>query len=303
MNLFHTDPLKLAAMSIKEYDRQTGQHTVALLHSTTDKSEHDRIVTALESKIKSLNGKVDRIGYDNSLLELDNKSLVNQAQPYFTLRDEHGIEAIDLTLSRKKMLDKYCKPYEEKIQEHVDEIKTLRENLRDAEKRANTSEGTLSTMEESYEDHLTSLQITIDEYEEGVPKTRRLKSIKLKKPRAPRASRAALQTNTVVRKMHMFTKKDYSINALKFSSSTTEKNGFKYKGFLQLITSTCLTESVTKFAKEMGYDAKEGVIMADPSVNVASVEDIYCKFISKNISKKQTKYGYDISPTDSLCRY
>ena len=114
MHLYHTDPMKLAATAVEEYDRQNNTHSIAVIKTTDSKEEYDEMVERMQSQIDQLENDKQIVVQRNFRLTDVNKQLDNahfnlceQTKGFIALRDEHGIsDPTELTLTRKQMLDK-----------------------------------------------------------------------------------------------------------------------------------------------------------------------------------------------------
>jgi len=162
MNLFHMDPMKLAAMAVQEHDRQTGTKTTAFFKSTDNNDEHiedlkeqleyvkkqveehnatiidqnNHIITLEQltekqtKHIQRLKDNVYQITYEKETLIKDNQSLSEQFAPVRALMNDHpGTNVGQLALTRKAMLDKNIYPLEKELEAKDTTIKTLQEQL------------------------------------------------------------------------------------------------------------------------------------------------------------------------------
>ena len=162
MNLFHMDPMKLAAMAVQEHDRQTGTKTTAFFKSTDNNDEHiedlkeqleyvkkqveehnaiiidqnNHIITMEQltekqtKHIQRLKDNVYQITYEKETLIKDNQSLSEQFAPVRALMNDHpGTDVGQLALTRKQMLDKNIYPLEKELEAKDTTIKTLQEQL------------------------------------------------------------------------------------------------------------------------------------------------------------------------------
>lgn len=296
--MFHQDPLKMAGVAIKEYDKQTGQHTVAVLHSTDSIDEHNRIVELLERKIATLTSSVHRITYDKSLLEIDNKSLIEQAQPFFALRDTHGIDFNDI-VKTSTLLDRFVLTHDEKMSEQLDEIKALKKTLKESERALERMTNQLDAAEETYDDQIVELHGIIDELATGKCKSKIVSVRKKKKLAPPKIVNKPVATGAV----YMFTKKTHICTSIKIASNDVERDGFKYKGVIIFSSPVVIEETINSYIKNTNYTCNGCVISAEPSVTTSTVELGYCKHHAGIISNKKTKYGYNVSLNDSICDY
>jgi hypothetical protein len=216
MNLFHTDPMKLAAMAVQEHDRQTGTKTTAFFKSTDDDDEHaenlkkqiedleldlegknatifdqaGKIITLEELKkrqvilIQRLKDNVYMIKYEKELLLKDNRSLESQFAPVRALMNDHpGIEIDHLALTRKAMLDKNMYPLEKELAEKDVVIKTLQEQLQAERKEKDEAYDELSIAQGTHDEEARDRDEYIEQLESGC-------TFKKKKKKATKATKA-----------------------------------------------------------------------------------------------------------------
>jgi hypothetical protein len=123
MFLFHSDPMKLAAMSIKEYDNQNSTYTTALISTTDSKSEYDIEIGRMKKYISQLKNR-------NSMLEFDNMEIREQTKLFVELRDDHGVEHITSTLATKReWLTEYVEPLQRRIAELNSTIEAMNQKI------------------------------------------------------------------------------------------------------------------------------------------------------------------------------
>jgi hypothetical protein len=335
MNMYHTDPMKMASMAIQEYDRQTGQHTVAVLHSTADEQEHKRIVASMQARIQQLKDNNQLVEYEKQNILMDNLSIRTQAEPFFALRDEHGItDVAEIALSRKKMLDKHTKQHDIKIEEKDRTIERLRSQLE--VQVASTAEKckmltSLSDEVEELEHERNTLELQI---ENGGGRTR---SRKPKKTTA-KARRDALllkdtvdKTNTLTNTMSdrylticssssppsntasLYTKREpgFLVAAMVPGKSSNFKTlGYSFRGRIHLIDKPAehyieeyraAITSGNPGATDTLENTGRTLLCKVPSFD--AFERSFTDHFIKHISKKTTASEYKIAPNECLCSY
>jgi hypothetical protein len=137
LTMYHEDPLKMAHTAIKKHDEMTGLHTVAVLHSTDDIDEHNRVLEEMQHRVKELERENEHLTHTSHLLEIDKKALASdnssireQALPFFALRDAHGVKDItNITMNRKQMLDKHMAIFDLEMSDRDNKIRELTTEL------------------------------------------------------------------------------------------------------------------------------------------------------------------------------
>jgi hypothetical protein len=295
MNMYHTDPLKLAAMAIKESDRQTGMHTVAVLHSTHDKKEHDEIVARLEARVKALNMSHDQINHRNGLLEIDNFRINEQAKPFFALRDEHNISIADLVQDKHLLLDRHKEPLKQKIKDQTIEIGTLKKEAKKAQEEITKRDKEIACMENSHNDELMNLHYDMD----NMTDSKRVKKTKTPRKKATRTTKKNSKKEYTC--IGIFTKKSWAGNEISFvpGNKSTYKD-HKCKGHIQL--STAISEKkINQFVidNSVSYDEYTVTVRINDSIDV--IEAKFCAQFP--VHEKKILTGYSVGISDNLCHF
>lgn len=188
MNLFHTNPLKLAQVAIQEHDTQNNVHTVAVLHTTDNKNEHDDLVARLETQVATLTNEKalvvrnnnllrdanSKIKYHNSTLELDNLSIRDQTKSFIKLRDAYGLDAaVSTMMDKKQWLDKHMAPLEEKIEHYEQTIDQLQEELSMSRRHTSDLHRDLTVINATRDEEQLDYEETLEALESGNSRARR----------------------------------------------------------------------------------------------------------------------------------
>lgn len=348
MNMYHTDPMKLAAMAIQEHDRQTGTKTTALLKSTDDDNEHvknlteqleyvmkqveennatiidqnNKIITLEEltqiqtKTIQKIKDNVYKITYDNHLLSIDNVSLLEQFKPVRDLMIDHpNVDISQLAQTRKVMLDKHVLPLEEKLTAKDDTIKTLQDRVNFERREKEKMIEELSTMQESYDDEIRSLQ---DEPRRTRSRSTRRSNKKSrsskgqkrsnKKSSKPKSSiTSALEPNTCSQ-LSIYTKRDhegYHFALVPGRSTDFKKFKYVYRGIIMLEETQTADYYITDFAKNnrKEYDSFSGFTFILSTHTPVSFERIFSNYFDDNILQKIIAVGYTVKKHDTVCSY
>jgi uncharacterized coiled-coil protein SlyX len=348
MNMYHTDPMKLAAMAIQEHDRQTGTKTTALLKSTDDDNEHvknlteqleyvmkqveennatiidqnNKIITLEEltqiqtKTIQKIKDNVYKITYDNHLLSIDNVSLLEQFKPVRDLMIDHpNVDISQLAQTRKVMLDKHVLPLEEKLTAKDDTIKTLQDRVNFERREKEKMIEELSTMQESYDDEIRSLQ---DEPRRTRSRSTRRSNKKSrsskgqkrsnKKSSKPKSSiTSALEPNTCSQ-LSIYTKRDhegYHFALVPGRSTDFKKFKYVYRGIIMLDETQMADYYITDFAKNnrKEYDSFSGFTFILSTHTPVSFERIFSNYFDDNILQKIIAVGYTVKKHDTVCSY
>jgi hypothetical protein len=315
MILFHKDPLKLAGLSVKEYDRQTGQHTVTILHSTDNKSEHDSIVKGLEKKIKHLNNTVYRVKYDNSLLSKDKRSLLDQAKPFFDMRDDHDMHDLtDLVLHRKALLDKHKLPLQYKIEQQTVLIDELKINLSSVREKMANHENMLQEIQDGHADDILYYEEVISEMSENKkpvntkhkPKqTTKHKIISVPEITSITSSDPPASTY----KISIYTKINYEYKEMAFipgSCRSYKSKGYIFKGTIHMIKKYYADRHVSEFIdkiKDLCISSNQWVISLKLTTHFDHIEEEFNKLKAKFIVNKELPTKYKIKKNSLLCDF
>lgn len=297
MNLFHSDPLKLAAMCIKEYDNQTGQNTVAILHSTKDKDEHNEML----DKIDRLTKENQSIRHENGLLLIDNSSLNKQLSPVKRfLSDFPGFDINDLAKSRSDMLEKCITIKEKEIEEKENIIVELNEQLDTERTEKDNLIRELSVVQGTYDEEL---QDRDDEIQELNGKRRKKKkSIKITKE-----VKDELNISKRKNKLYIYTKRENG--RIIFAIIPGVLNNFKlfkfiYKGIIIMNKSRNSQEYINEFMlknKNLYTEFKNYSFILSESVSPHIFEQIFTQYFIKDIISKKDSNDYTVSAIDCIC--
>lgn len=170
MNLYHNDPLKLAAMAIKEHDRQNGTKTITSMESIPAENKEEIAETISNSTdfiignakrknpnvefedekgnkqteqefrdstakyIHSLLGVISKISYEKSTLLRDNISMEGQLKPIRDLRDAGIKDISQLALTRSAHMKKNNILHEEQLSEKDAEMYDLKKQIKNKDR-------------------------------------------------------------------------------------------------------------------------------------------------------------------------
>lgn len=325
MNLFHTDPLKLAQMAIQEHDRQNDTHTVAVLHTTDNKEEHDELVARLEAQVDALtseNALVVRdnnhlkdvnaqIEYKNNTLEMDNLSIQDQTKAFITLRNEHGLDAAITTMTnRKEWLDERTRPLEDKLMNHQSAIDSLREELAIARAQRDDLAAELTVLESTYTEEML-------DYEEQLNNTTKIKSHRRGKTKImPKFAEEQKMITSAApadscSHISVYTKRSEDKSYIAFvpgRSNNYKKFNFTYKGIINLNRKITAESYISEFndkkiAPQMYENYDNGVYLLNNQFTSEDLEREFTKYFKKNITFKSTKDDYRISAKDCVTCY
>ena len=323
MNMFHNDPLKLAALAIKESDRQTGKHTVALLNTVDTKEEHDQLIAQLEKKVKRLSDRVFTVEYEKSIIEKDKNSIEAQFEPVRALINDYPNTSVDqLALSRKMMLDKHVAPLEKELVEKEEIIRDLEEKLSNERKDKEKAYQELYIIQESHDEEVRDK----DEYIEHL-ENRYVTNSKKKTTRKKEASQStAIKDNNLdnqikssIRIMSavtpgscsqvtIYTKRDYDgkfIFAMVPGKSDNYRS-LKYtpRGSIILDRKNTAEQYIETFAKNNrnAYVNHIGLdFILTRSHTPRSFEQLFTEEHKGDIISKTDSYGYKVKDIESLC--
>jgi uncharacterized coiled-coil protein SlyX len=313
--MFHNDPLKLASTAINEYDRQTGQHTVALLHSTDNLEDHKQLITHLETKVAMLKDKNQLICHQKETLVIDNYSLTEQARPFFALRDEYGMKnAADIALDRKQLLDNYMRPLEHKFRQQEDVIKQLRDDLEVSNSTITRKDGELAIMESTYTEEMQDVEDLVSELQDrGAKPDRKLKRIIEKAKSIPNTRKHLTKTEKSSTKKSKRTFSDIiTITTTKVngrhmavipgSVARYKKGEFVMRGQIILNKKTEVDMLVVEFAKTTHMVFDEYMFTLN-TCGFEQLERDLCKYLGDKIKHKMLPSKVKISSDDCLCSY
>jgi hypothetical protein len=329
MSMFHNDPMKLAALALNEHDRQTGLHSVAVIHSTDDLEQHTRLVAELEEKVRELEAHNDRIinhnhqlTNHNSGLEIANLSIREQAKPFLELQNGYGFEeAANIAMNRKKVLDLYALKYDTLLTEkevEIDLLRTENRTLAAASVKSNNTIDVLSEALESVEDERDMVELELLEYA-GTKKKKKI-GRRITKGVPSRASRAALRASqdgpglepgsitTGNHSVYVYSKRDganFVVAFLSGKANDPEKMQFRHHGAIQLDDSLTSEKVIHDFAV-LYYDSLRNATHSSfefSAPDAASLEVLFTNQLKGKIKSKTTDTGYQISNTDLLTDY
>jgi hypothetical protein len=206
MNLYHTDPMKLVALAIKEHDRQTGQHTVAIIASTDNKEEYEQRVQFLEDQLKAYaeklvskdnqlvlaTNKYELVKLEKNMVEFDLIGLKDDTKMYRNVLNDWGGDNIALD-GQLRLTSEVLSNQEEKYSYQIEELNTWVQKLKDeltlerSEKSQLIDELNIAQAEN---ETLMEEKDNLDEYEEEMAIEQS------KKKRAPRGTSTASTAST-----------------------------------------------------------------------------------------------------------
>jgi hypothetical protein len=201
LDLFQNDPMKLVALAIKEHDRQTGQHTVAIIASTDNKEEYEQRVQFLEDQLKAYaeklvskdnqlvlaTNKYELVKLEKNMVEFDLIGLKDDTKMYRNVLNDWGGDNIALD-GQLRLTSEVLSNQEEKYSYQIEELNTWVQKLKDeltlerAEKSQLVDELNIAQAEN---ETLMEEKDNLDEYEEEMAIEQS------KKKRAPRGTSTA----------------------------------------------------------------------------------------------------------------
>jgi hypothetical protein len=221
MNMYHTDPMKVVAMALKEQDRRMGTITIGSFQTTpadepekaiknakngleyiiNDSKETDDNPIFKDTKdnklseqefrvsatklIESLNGRVVYYSGMNKELTLRISDMDEQLAPVRNLLNDHpNADVTQLALTRKEMLDKNLLPLEKEMEEKDAAIKTLQEQLEDARRKNSEVCEELSIVQGTHDDEMNDMDDYVQQLEEGYAPKKKKAPSKAKKDKA-----------------------------------------------------------------------------------------------------------------------
>lgn len=339
MNLFHTDPMKLASMAIKEHDRQTGTKTTAFFKSTDNDDEHiknlqeqleftkkqveehaatiidqegkiltlEELIQSQVTHIQKLKDNVYRITYEKDIAEKDFTSIVEDTKKLVSLRNEYGENVVtDQVENKKKWLDKCMIPYDDKIAElekQVDAERREKIKIREEVKALADENSSLFDEKLILEEELQEM---LSSKSKKKTKSRSTKRVYNDEEHGNISSAAPAGS---CHHLSIYTKRDHngdSIALVPGRSTNFRTYNFKYRGIINFNVKNTAEHYLTNFIdnNSNSYISYIGLtFVLDKTFTPESFERLFTIFTGDDVLSKFTYHDIKISPKDAVCCY
>ena len=303
MKMYHRDQLALAQMAIKEYDRQTGKHSVGVVLSADTAADKEKLIAELQDKLALIGTENKQLKYDKEILsteknclELDKLSYREQLKPVHQLMNDHNIKDIGtLAESRKKMLDTAVNPLNDKIEILTNAIAGERIKSEQLAKELSERNREFSVIQSSYDLEVHELRETIFELRHGnKPAPKRKPKAKSK---AKTKNKKSALSNTA-RDLYFYSKIGIDIQVIlepnTKKSTKIENNGFTYLGTIEMDGKQPAVNYLMEFANDnkSAYKTRSDSLFTLLQNDYGSVfEGEFTEYFGQHI-KKKSRDGY-----------
>jgi hypothetical protein len=154
MNMFHADPMRLAAMAVKEHDRQTGLKSTVIISSTILEEEHKKNLELIRDLTAKNNSLTQRIG----IIERSHLSKLAETEVYTdlvsTYKSLSSKETLESALrDMKTVLDRQRAEYMQHINHLSAKLDSLKKDYNVLLKENADLRIQVSILQDSMQDH------------------------------------------------------------------------------------------------------------------------------------------------------
>lgn len=340
MNLFHTDPLKAAALSIQEHDRRTGNKTTAFFKSANSNEEHianlqeqhaqvvknvldnnsviidenGKEITLDEYKVRytkqilKLNNEIHLLSERTKILEMDSFSMRERFKPVIELINDHGEGVImNAMVTTKDKMDKAILPLELEISNSHAIIKTLQDQIQHERTEKEYAYNELSIVNGTHEEEMRDK----DEYIDQLETTHKKKTKKQLQHKELISNSRELCINSIATpnscsSLSVYTKRSYDGNHFAIvpgRSNNFKDLGFIYRGMIGMDEKYKAEHYLKSFAANNKhiYKSYTPFTFILGDYNIETFEKAFTDYFNSAVIVKTDIHGYTIK--DNICSY